>query len=151
QSGKDLGERMKNAFLRTFGNNFTRVIIIGSDSPDLPADYINLAFSALLTHDVVIGPSDDGGYYLIGFCKKAFLPGALEGIGWSGESVCEQTIRILRKYKRKVYLLPQWYDVDTVADLKLLLQRNKNTSFIKSATMSYSKQYKLEDKLNVRL
>ena len=143
QIGQDLGQRMKNAFLQAFSEGFNRVVVIGSDSPDLPAEYLELAFKALETNDVVVGPSSDRGYYLIGFAKKAFLPDVFEGITWSSVDVFEQTLNILKKHKQRVYLLPQWHDVDTLTDLKSLLQRNRNTSFSKSETMSYFKQHKL--------
>jgi len=61
QIGQDLGQRMKNAFLQAFSDGFNSVVIIGSDSPDLPADYLDLGFTALDTNDVVVGPSSDGG------------------------------------------------------------------------------------------
>lgn len=137
QIGQGLGQRMKNAFLQAFSEGFKSVIIIGSDSPDLPADFINRALSVLNTHDVVIGPSSDGGYYLIGFVRDAFLPEVFEEISWGSDSVFEQTINILKQHKQKLYLLPQWYDVDTSEDLKSLLLRNKNTAFTKSATISH--------------
>jgi rSAM/selenodomain-associated transferase 1 len=151
QIGHDLGQRMKNAFLQAFGEGFKRVIIIGSDIPDLPAYYFDLAFDALDTNDAVVGPSSDGGYYLIGFVKDAFSPEVFNGISWSSDSVFDQTVDILKQYGRKLYLLPQWYDVDTLADLESLLQRNKNTTFTKSATICYINQNKLADKFNVRL
>lgn len=137
QTGQGLGQRMKNAFLQAFSEGFKSVIIIGSDSPDLPADFINRALSVLNTHDVVIGPSSDGGYYLIGFVRDTFLPEVFEEISWGSDSVFEQTINILKQHKQKLYLLPQWYDVDTSEDLKSLLLRNKNTAFTKSATISH--------------
>lgn len=149
QSGQDLGQKMTNAFLQAFGEGFNSVITIGSDSPDLPAEYLELAFMALDTNDVVVGPSSDGGYYLIGFAKDAFSPAVFDGISWSSDRVSEQTINILERYKQKLYLLPQWHDVDTMVDLKSLLQRNKNTAFSKSATISYLRQQKLGDKFNV--
>lgn len=134
QSGENLGERMKNAFLHTFTDNFSRVVIIGSDSPDLPEDFISQAFCALQKHDVVIGPSKDGGYYLIGFSQTHFLPEAFEGILWSYNSVFRQTVDILNQHFYSVYMLPQWYDVDTLADLNDLMVRNKDTDFNRSKT-----------------
>jgi len=142
QCGKDLGERMKNAFLHTF-DNFSRIVIIGSDSPDLSQDFLRQAFRSLDTHDVVIGPASDGGYYLIGFSKKAFLPEAFDNISWSTDSVFEQTVNVLNQHRRKIYFLPQWYDVDTLDDLKSLLSRNRNTTFKKSKTYFYSTSNKL--------
>ena len=150
QIGQDLGQRMKNAFLQAFSECFNKVVIIGSDSPDLPAEYLDLAFKALDTNDTVIGPSGDGGYYLIGFARNSFLPEAFDQISWSSSRVFEQTTNILKLHRRNLYLLPQWNDVDTIVDLKSLLQRNENTAFSKSATMCYLKQHKLGGKFNVR-
>lgn len=151
QIGKDLGQRMKNAFLKAFSDGFNSVVIIGSDLPDLPADYLELGLKALETNGVVLGPSSDGGYYLIGFAKEAFLPDVFEGITWSSTDVFEQTLNILQKHEQRVYLLPQWHDVDTLMDLNSLIQRNRNTAFQKSATICYLKDGKLVDKLYVRL
>lgn len=149
QTGKDLGQRMKNAFLKAFSNGLDKVILIGSDIPDLPAEYLELGFKALETNDVVLGPSSDGGYYLIGFVKEAFLPNVFEGITWSSADVFEQTLHILKQHTRRVYLLPQWQDVDTLTDLKSLLRRNRNTAFQKSATISYLKDGKLVGNFDV--
>lgn len=149
QIGKDLGQRMKNAFLKAFSGGFHRSVLIGSDLPDLPAEYLKLGFEALETNDVVIGPSSDGGYYLIGFKKEAFLPDVLEGITWSNSNVFEQTLNNLKQHTHRVYLLPQWQDVDTLTDLKSLVRRNKNTLFIKSATISYLKDGILAGKFDV--
>lgn len=136
QDGLDLGQRMKNAFLQAFSQGFNSVIVIGSDSPDLPVEYLERAYPALDNNDVVIGPSSDGGYYLIGFTKKSFLPEAFERISWSSNKVFDQTVNILKQHKQNLYLLPQWHDIDTIADLKSFQQRNKNSVFSKSATMS---------------
>ncbi len=151
QAGQDLGQRMKNAFLQAFSEDFDAVIVIGSDSPDLPEEYLKFAVHALDTNDVVIGPSSDGGYYLIGFARNSFLPEAFERISWSSNKVFEQTINILKQYKQNLYFLPQWYDVDTLPDLKSFLRRNENSTFTKSATMSCLMEHKLGDKFNVRL
>ncbi|GAI20661.1 unnamed protein product, partial [marine sediment metagenome] len=103
QIGQDLGQRMKNAFLQAFSDGFNSVVIIGSDSPDLPADYLDLGFTALDTNDVVVGPSSDGGYYLIGFAREAFLPDVLEQITWSSTNVFERTLNILKQHKQRLY------------------------------------------------
>jgi rSAM/selenodomain-associated transferase 1 len=137
QIGQDLGQRIKNAFLQTFAEGFNNVVTIGSDSPDLPEYFLKRSFQALDTHDAVIGPSSDRGYYLIGFPRDSFLPEVFENISWSNDSVLEQTVDILKQHGRKAYLLPQWHDVDTLADLKSLLHRNKNAAFNKSRTFFY--------------
>jgi hypothetical protein len=137
QKGNDLGERMKNAFSNAFENNFNRVIIIGSDCPDLPPEFISQAFSELESYDAVIGPAIDGGYYLIGLTKNSFTPQAFENITWSSQLVLDQTIDILKKHNKKIFLLPAWNDIDTAEDLKILLQKSKNTEFENSKTFLY--------------
>lgn len=151
QIGQDLGQKMKNAFQQGFSEGFNKVVLIGSDSPDLPEVLLRSALSVLETHDVVIGPASDGGYYLIGFSQKAFLPEVFEGICWSSHSVSMQTINILKKYLRRPYLLPLWHDVDTLDDLKSLVARNKNTAFEASRTFRYLTANKLLEKSDVRL
>jgi rSAM/selenodomain-associated transferase 1 len=137
QKGDDLGQRMKNSFIDAFANKFEPAIIIGSDSPDLPLDYINEAFSSLKTHDVVIGPCHDGGYYLIGFTQNSFLPKAFDGIHWSTESVFAETMNIMINEGLKIHTLPKWSDVDTLSDLKALFKRNQKTDFSSSETISF--------------
>ncbi len=137
QQGADLGQRMKNALGQAFAQDFDRAVIIGSDSPDLSEDLIHEAFSSLEAHDVVIGPSVDGGYYLIGFRNDAFLIEAFEGIEWSTDRVFKETLKILEKAELSVYKLPEWRDIDTLADLKSMFLRNENKDFRSSRTMSY--------------
>lgn len=151
QLGKDLGQRMKNAFPQAFREGFKNVIVIGSDSPDLPQEHLELAFTALDKSDAVVGPSSDGGYYLIGFTRDTFLPEVFERISWSSDKVLEQTTNTLTRYSRSLHLLPQWHDVDTLPDLKSFLQRNQNSTFPKSSTIRYWAEHKLGDIFDVRL
>lgn len=140
QSGSDLGHRMKNAFDAAFDEGFTDIIVIGSDSPDLPADYLNQAFSLLQADRIVLGPSSDGGYYLLGFNERNYLPAVFDLEHWSTDDVCSRTVEIIEKHKKPVNLLPIWHDIDTPADLEALKRRNAktleqhlNTSFIVGA------------------
>ncbi len=151
QVGDDLGERLSNAFDSAFEEDFSNVVAIGSDSPDLPVHYLKESFEALAKHDTVIGPSNDGGYYLIGFSKEGFIPEVFENIAWSTNSVFEQSEIILKRHGRKVYLLPLWHDVDTIEDLKSLISRTRNTAFEKSKTYSYLTANGFWSKPDVRL
>ena len=151
QAGRDLGQRMKNALSQAFSEGLDRVVVIGSDSPDLPGKYLELAFGALDTNDVVIGPSSDGGYYLIGFTGNTFLPEAFEQISWSSDKVLAQTVKIVKQHEHSLYLLPQWHDVDTLSDVKSFLRRNENSRFTKSAAMSCLMEHEWEGGFNVRL
>ena len=137
QKGADLGQRMKNSFLQAFDKDYHRVVVIGSDSPDLPSAFIKQALLCLETNDVVIGPAFDGGYYLIGFRANSFLPEAFEGINWSTNTVFRETMNIFETAKLKIHTLPGWSDIDTLCDVKNLMQRNQNTAFKHSKTMSY--------------
>ena len=125
QSGENLGERMKNGFAEAISMNFRRVVLIGSDIPDLPLAFIEEAFTSLREKDVVIGPSFDGGYYLIGFKDKTFSARAFEGIHWSTESVFEKTIKVLKQEGLTVHTLRPLRDIDTVEDLRIRDLRKK--------------------------
>lgn len=137
QVGDNLGERLRNAFDKAFEKGFSNVVAIGSDSPDLPEEFLQLAFKELESHDAVIGPGSDGGYYLIGFSRTSFLPVAFDDIAWSTFAVCKQTVDILKKHKLKINLLPEWHDVDTRSDLEKLIARNKDTAFVQSKTAAF--------------
>jgi len=143
QEGNDLGERMKNGFCYAFTEGFRRVILVGSDSPDLPSDFLRNAITELQTHDVVIGPSSDGGYYLIGFRDDTFLPSVFDGISWSSSTVFQETIEKAKNAGRSLSLLPAWSDVDIVSDLKNLIRRNRNTVFKSSHTISFLRRNKI--------
>jgi len=136
QYGEDLGERMKNGMVDSFAQGFDRAIVMGSDIPDLPGAFIQESFAALETYDSVIGPSFDGGYYLIGFKQESFLPKAFQGIEWGTDSVLTRTLDIFGANQRTAYLLPPLRDIDTVEDLKALFEKHKDISHC-PRTMSY--------------
>ena len=137
QEGKDLGERMKHAFIRCFSEGFCSVVVIGSDSPDLPAQIIEMAFLALEDHDAVIGPAADGGYYLIGFAREAFNPDVFSGLAWGAETIYQETMDILHKAGALAYVLPVWQDVDRPEDIMILIKNSKKTGFAGSKTIAY--------------
>ena len=125
QRGRDLGERLANAFTDAFSDGFRRIVIIGSDSPDLPAAMLEDAFNALDAADAVIGPTDDGGYYLIGFRSERFLEAVFEGIEWGSERVLARTLDIFAEAGWRVHVLPRWRDVDTMDDLKAFFDAHR--------------------------
>ena len=139
QAGNDIGQKMKNAFINIFQDGFSKAVLIGSDLPDLPGDFIKQSFEKLSSNDSVIGPAGDGGYYLIGFSKNSFLPEVFDNINWSTDSVYENTRNILSQHNRKTAVLPKWHDVDTIEDLKAFVSRNENTSFNTSRTFAWLK------------
>jgi hypothetical protein len=127
QQGVDLGERMKNGFMEAFAMNFKRVALIGSDIPGLPLEFIDEAFASLKEKDVVIGPSLDGGYYLVGFSHEKFSPQAFKGIPWSTERVFEETMKILEREGLTVHTLKPLRDIDKMDDLRIEEPRKKGT------------------------
>ena len=118
QSAGDLGQRMLVFFEREFAAGAGRVVLIGSDSPDLPLDRIDHAFRLLENHELVLGPCDDGGYYLIGMSR--LIPEMFAGIDWSTPAVFEQTMRQAGTLSVRTALLDRWYDVDDPKDLRRL-------------------------------
>ena len=116
QQGEDLGQRMSTAFEKLFKNHQS-VVLIGCDLPDLTSALIAKAFDALQNNDLVIGPSCDGGYYLIGLNEHA--PELFEEISWSTEKVLKQTLERAEQLSLKVHLLDQLRDIDTLEDLHL--------------------------------
>jgi glycosyltransferase A (GT-A) superfamily protein (DUF2064 family) len=133
---------MKHAFIDAFNEGIAEVVLIGSDSPDLPVEIIDEAFCSMKNNDVVIGPAFDGGYYLIGFKRDTFLPELFDAIPWSTGTVFKRTVAILREKRYKMYMLPEWRDVDRCEDLIALFLRNRNAPFVSSRTMSYLRDHK---------
>ncbi len=118
QADGDLGERMKQAFLQAFQKGYERVAVIGSDTPDLPVSLLLRAFDELKDAHAVIGPSTDGGYWLMGFHPAGFCPEVFEGIAWSTETVFADTMKKFEEKSRRVQVLPQWTDIDTLDSLR---------------------------------
>lgn len=116
----NLGERLYRTFSVLFDSGYQRVCAIDSDSPTLPTAYIHQSFDLLGEgrNQLVLGPASDGGYYIIALanpCRRIF-----EGIKWSTKSVFETTLERATEAGLEPRLLPEWYDVDTVQELKRL-------------------------------
>ena len=116
QVGEDLGARMAAAFDHAFVRGHDRVIIIGSDCPGLTAELLREAYTALTTHELVIGPAKDGGYYLLGM--RHAHPELFRDMAWSTDSVCEETLSRARVRGLSVKQLPILVDVDHLSDWK---------------------------------
>ena len=115
QKEGNLGEKMKHAFESGFREGFDRVVLIGSDCPQISRNLLDDAFQKLGDADCVIGPSDDGGYYLIGL--RRFLPEIFDDIEWSTSSVFSYTIKKLDGMDATYRLLKRLNDIDTESDL----------------------------------
>jgi uncharacterized protein len=121
QPEASLGERLAQFFKAHLTKPDTRVVVIGSDSPTLPGDFVERAFSLLNECECVIGPAEDGGYYLLGMRGQAL--DLFSDIAWSGPTVLEETLRRLDRLGAKRHLLPAWYDVDTADDWERLCRQ----------------------------
>lgn len=112
QRGDGLGARMQGAFLETFAAGYERVVIVGTDHPTLPSAFITRAFEALREPlAVALGPSEDGGYYLLGM--NEFYPQLFSGMRYSHGAVFEETLARAGETGAALTVLPPWYDVDT--------------------------------------
>ncbi len=115
QKGTDLGQRMEHAFEAVFKLGYKKVIIIGSDCYELNSKIVTHAFYSLDEHDTVIGPTFDGGYYLLGM--KEFHAELFQNINWSTETVFEETTAVLNNKQLSRFSLEKLTDIDEEKDL----------------------------------
>ena len=123
QVGSNLGERLISAGQWASHQKYSKFLLVGSDSPTLPLRYVERAFTLLETCDMAIGPSMDGGYYLIGFSAHGAslaIPGVFQDISWSTDVVFRQTLEKTKAVNARLGLLPPWYDVDNPEGLQRL-------------------------------
>jgi rSAM/selenodomain-associated transferase 1 len=118
----DLGIRMAAYFQDCFDAGYQRVLLMGTDSPNIPLPYLQRAIELLETRRLILGPTDDGGYYLVGARDK--VPPIFEEMPWSSPRLWSATLRRLEASRWQPNVdyefLPAWYDVDTIYDLKRL-------------------------------
>lgn len=120
QHGADLGERMLHAVATGVADGYGAIILVGSDHPTLPAEFITAAFDVLEEpRSIVIGPSEDGGYYLLGM--NGLYPTLFNGMDWSHSDVFTDTVERAGQTAADLSVLPHWYDVDQPADLERML------------------------------
>ncbi|PZV80270.1 hypothetical protein CLV31_11235 [Algoriphagus aquaeductus] len=134
QKGKDLGERMRGAFQDTFGSGMEKVLIIGTDCPEVTVEVLDLASRKLDSSDVVIGPAIDGGYYLLGMRK--FCPELFDQIAWSTDQVLAQTIEVAQKHQLSVSFLPEFYDIDTIDELNKFVSQYPEYAYLSESEVT---------------
>ena len=118
QVGNGLGERLDNALTHCLSRDFAQAVVINSDGPTLPTAYVTQAFDLLNQVEVVLGPAEDGGYYLIGLTHPQ--PRLLREIEMSTPTVLQDTLTLAEQGNLQVALSPTWYDIDTASDLQRL-------------------------------
>lgn len=119
QADGDLGDRLREAFKGIFGDGFERAAILGADSPTLPAELIRSGLAAVRDRDVALGPTEDGGYYLVAVRRIAW-PRAVElfrEIPWSTGAVFQETLERADAAGLTTRILDGWYDIDRPEDL----------------------------------
>lgn len=136
-SGTDLGLKMAHAFRESIRENYSKVLIIGSDCLELTEAVINEAFLQLVDNEVVIGPANDGGYYLIGFDFDTIGEGCREVLQqlfldkeWSHENVCQDAINVCENLNLKCFKLATLIDIDDESDLIACLPLLEDTSIL---------------------
>ncbi|WP_147822143.1 TIGR04282 family arsenosugar biosynthesis glycosyltransferase [Salidesulfovibrio onnuriiensis] len=123
QKGADIGRRMENAFREAFFMFYDQVVLVGSDIPELSAEVVQQAFDGLDKGRAALGPARDGGYYLIGFQRGAFVPEVFSDMVWSTGQVFEDTVQRLVGSGMAVEVLPEMADMDTLEDVRDLVDR----------------------------
>jgi rSAM/selenodomain-associated transferase 1 len=135
QEDGDLGLKMQKAFESQFKKGYEKIILIGSDTPHISKDIFDITFKELENNDIILGPSLDGGYYLVAFNKETFFSDTFKNISWSTDQVLNQTQQ--RLHKKSVYLLKQMNDIDTLEDLKDFYEEFHNSYFKNSNTIQF--------------
>ncbi len=135
QKGANLGDRMFHAFQFAFSQNSDAVVMIGTDSPTFPPEFIERAFKNLKKTDAVLGKTEDGGFYLIGL--RTVRKEIFENVEWSSPKTFRQTVRNIKNLGLKLSLLPTWFDVDLPADLERLRKDLAETSIIAPQTFDW--------------
>jgi glycosyltransferase A (GT-A) superfamily protein (DUF2064 family) len=134
QRGDDFAERLYSVCADLGAAGYQRVVVIGSDSPHLPAAWVRWAFETLERCDAVLGPADDGGYYLVGLRAVPAPPDLFRGIRMSTARVFAETLQRAARLWLDVELLPTTFDVDEAADLHRLAQALRHPSPLAAAS-----------------
>lgn len=116
QQGGDLGKRMLNAFETGFRDGFSPIVGIGSDLPDITHEIIEEGLKELSSNELVFGPAEDGGYYLIGM--NELHPFVFENKMWSTEGLLQDTLQEIELKQKKAAILQPLNDIDTIEDLR---------------------------------
>lgn len=128
QTGHSFAERFTNAIQSIYDKGYDTVISIGNDTPHLKSSQILLAFQQLATHDIVLGPSHDGGFYLMGLKKSHFSAETFLKLPWQTSRLSQSIYRLINSNKTNLYTLEVLSDIDTIADIRSVLNSQKRIS-----------------------
>ncbi|MDY0235398.1 MAG: TIGR04282 family arsenosugar biosynthesis glycosyltransferase [Gudongella sp.] len=146
QEGQDLGDRMYNAISKVFSLGYEKVILIGSDVPQLLGIDILAAFNILEGCDLVLGPTYDGGYYLVGM-NKAYKRIFSIDKKWGAKSVLEATIEIANDINLSVGLANKYRDIDTSDDLFKFIDKYRDNNLVAPNTINFLKEWREKDEI----
>lgn len=118
QISGNLGARIEHFFVNRLTSEVDRVVVVGSDCPNMPTEFVLEAFERLAEVPVVLGPCRDGGYYLV--AVHTLVPPIFSHSAWGTANVWNATLRALHQADLSYHCLPEWYDIDTVDDLRRL-------------------------------
>jgi glycosyltransferase A (GT-A) superfamily protein (DUF2064 family) len=121
QIGVTFGERFSNAIQAVFDKGYEHVIAIGNDSPQLKVSHLLEAHSQLQSKKIVLGPTTDGGFYLMGLHKSQFEASVFKSLAWQTSNLAKQLYRLVSKQNVKIVLLQRLFDIDTAQDIKSML------------------------------
>lgn len=141
QRGGGLGERLAGAMADAAALGFGPLLVIGTDSPTLPLNYLTQALTLLADTDVVLGPTEDGGFYLLGTHRPQ--PELFEDVEWSTAEVLAQTAENARVHGHSVGFLPSWYDLDTPEDLERLCREMDSDPEVRSRASATARRLAL--------
>ncbi|WP_291323221.1 TIGR04282 family arsenosugar biosynthesis glycosyltransferase [Desulfonatronospira sp.] len=122
QGPGNIGDKMRSAFEQAFALGFDRVILAGTDMPQMPRETLQQAVQGIEKSKAVLGPALDGGYYLLGLSRENFDPGLFSAVPWSTSRVLEITMNRLKDLGLNPHILPELRDVDTLEDFKALFR-----------------------------
>ena len=131
QIGEHLGARLAHATTDAFRQGASQVVVIGTDSPWLRPAEVERAFALLDCADLVLGPAEDGGYYLVGLSAPA--PAVFEGVAWGSPQVCAETQANAGRLALRVSLLPPGYDLDHLADVHRFIDAERRRGPVSAA------------------
>ena len=141
QSGDGLGQRMSNAIKESFEAGYENVGIVGSDHPSLPVNILRQGFTEVHNGNVVLGPTEDGGYYFLALDRHR--PQLFSGIQYGRPDVLEATMHKARMFHIEATLLDRWYDIDTIEDLRRLTAELKTDPDICPCTRETMKRLEI--------
>lgn len=123
QRGADLGTRMESALAHAFVQGYERAVLVGSDVPGLTPEVVRDGLDRLNESTAVLGPAEDGGYYLIGFHRDGYVPEVFQGMTWSRNDVLEKTMAKLHGMGMECARTYRLADMDTLDDLRSLIEK----------------------------